>query len=135
MAYRNPEDVPDGETDGRTDVAQSMVMLERLHKDIAISLVRAGVEPTQNNIYIGHHFGQSAAIDFIKAQDSEKVKDVYDDDNGWARIRSQNPWIKSNMTIGQFKDHIETLLLLGADKQRQWEEQNGPFDPFNLPSQ
>jgi len=134
-AYRYAEDIPDDETDARTDVAQSMVMLERLHKDIAQSLVRAGIEPTQNNIYIGHHFGQSAAVDFIKAKNSEKVKDVYGDDDGWEKIRDQNPWIRSNMTIGQFKDHIETLLLLGADKQRKWEEENGPFDPFNLPAQ
>ena len=134
-AYRYPEDVPDGETDGRLDVAQSMVMLERLHKDIAVSLVRNGIEPTQNNIYIGHHFGQLAAVDFIKAKDSQKVKAVYGDDEAWEKIQYQNPWIRNNMTVGQFKDHIETLLLIGADKQRRWEEQNGPFDPFNLPVQ
>lgn len=133
-AYRYDADIPDGEVDGRTDPAQSMVMLERLHKDISIAFVRAGVEPNQFNIYIGHHFGQSAAIDFIKAKDSEKVKAVYGNNDAWEIIQEQNPWIRDNMTVGQFKDQIEYLLISGADKQLKWEEENGPYDPFNLPT-
>jgi hypothetical protein len=123
-----------GESDGRVDPVQSMVMLERLHKDIAISLVRSGIEPSQTNIYIGHHFGTSQAIELIKADDSTKAKVAYGKASSrWVSVVDQNPWMRNNMTVGQFKEHIDYLLMAGAEKQLRWEEENGPFDPYNLP--
>lgn len=141
QAYKEATEIPDNAIDGRTDPRQSMVMLERLHKDISKTLVRSGIRPDLDSIYMGHHFGAAQAVEFVKASGTSSMKDAYikafdSDEDGlknWELVKDQNPWVKESMTISQLRDKIEYLLLVGASKQMKWEEENGPFDPYNLP--
>ena len=141
QAYKEETEIPDGAIDGRTDPRQSMIMLERLHKDISKTLVKSGIRPDLTSIYIGHHFGAAQAVEVVKASGSTSFKDAYikafdSYETGlknWEDTKAANPWVKESMTISKFMDKIDTLLIVGLGKQMKWEEENGTFDPMNLP--
>jgi hypothetical protein len=135
LAYPKGE-VPDDKIDGRTDPVQVMEVLNVFHKDIALGLVDKGIPPTQENIYIGHHFGPGAAPSLIAADDDAKLGTIYKDVVGakaWTNVLKQNNWIKSDMTIAEFKAGISELLYAGAIKRAKWEEEYGEFNPMILP--
>ena len=51
----------------------------------------------------------------------------------WNKTLRANRWLKSNMTVGEFREGINDLLTLGAIDKAKWESKNNiVFDPYNL---
>jgi hypothetical protein len=140
-AYKQGE-VPDGEIDGRLDIQQASRMMYIMHNEIAKDFISAGIRPTRDNIYMGHHFGEGPAVKVWQADDNVSLKDAYlsafkNKKTGlkiFNKAVAANPWMQSDMTVGETKEKLGNLLdRHGREARISWEEKMGQdFSVDNL---
>lgn len=136
------DEVPEGEVDGRLDVRQASRMMYIMHNEIAKDFISAGIRPTRDNIYMGHHFGEGPAVKVWQADDDVPLKDAYllafkNKKTGvkfFNKAVAANPWMQSDMTVGETKEKLGNLLdRLGREARLSWEEKMGQdFSVDNL---
>lgn len=124
---------PDGEIDGRYDPEQSSRMIYIMHNEIAKRLITKGVKPNGENIYMGHHFGESPGVAVWTANDKTSFKTAYmsafkNKDLAKKQFKSTvagNGWLDADMTVGEVKEALTALIGRGQVKRQTWENEMG----------